>query len=221
MPEVSWSGTRWTRSRQSLAGRPEANWRGGKSFAYDRAMRSTLVIALLGACGGGGTADGLDCAYLASEDNCFKVTASAAASCLPPATELGVLAADNASCTYATGHVVTFTPALVLPLANDHPWNFEVTSPDGPCLAYQDDEGGFQLTVLGEVVSEELVGRGLELSCPDGSVVGNSNALELLSCPDGNFGDLPGNASSSSETSVVFSLINTGSGATLKVFDCQ
>jgi len=195
-------------------------WGVERSIAYDRAMRSLLVIALLGACGGG-TADGLDCEYLASADNCFKVTASAAASCLPPDTELGVLAADNASCTYATGHIVTFTPALVLPLPNDHHWNFEVTSPDGPCLAYQDDEDGFQLTVLGEVVSEELVGRGLELSCPDGSVVGTSNAIELLSCPDSNFGDLPGNTSSSGESSVFFGLLNTGSDATLQVFDCQ
>lgn len=195
-------------------------WRGPESFAYDRAMRSLLVIAVLGACGGG-TAEGLDCEYLASSENCFKVTASAAASCLPPETELGVLASDRASCTYSTGHVVTFTPALVLPLANDHRWNFEVTSPEGPCLAYQDDEDGFQLTVLGDVVSEELVGRGLELSCPDGTVLGNSNALELLSCPGSNFGDLPGNTSSSGDSSVFFGLINTGSDETLKVFDCQ
>jgi hypothetical protein len=183
-------------------------------------MRSFLVIALFGACGGG-TSDGLDCEYLASEENCFKVTASSAASCLPPDNEFGVLAPDNASCTYSTGHVVTFTPALVLPLGNDHHWDFEVSSPDGPCLAYQDDDDGFQLTVKGEVVSEELVGRGLELTCADGSKVGNSNALELLECPDSNFGDLPGNTSSSGIDSVFFGLINTGSEDTLTVFDCQ
>lgn len=183
-------------------------------------MRSLLVIALLGACGGG-TSEGLDCEYLASDENCFKVTASSAASCVPPDDEFGVLAADNASCTYSTGHVITFSPALILPLDFDHHWNFEVTSPDGPCLAYQDDDDGFQLTVLGEVVSEELVGQGLELSCPDGSVVGNSNALGLLSCPDGNFGGLPGNTSSSGVSSVFFGLLNTGSAETLKVFDCQ
>lgn len=167
-------------------------------------------------------ADGLDCEYLASDDNCFKVAASAAASCLPPDDELGVLAADNASCTYSTGHVVTFTPALVLPLDQDHHWNFTVESPEGPCLAYEDDNRGFQLTVKGEVVREEIVGQlGIELSCPDGSVVGNSDARELLSCPSGSFGDLPGNTSSSGVSSVSFGLINTGSEGTLTVFDCR
>jgi hypothetical protein len=55
---------------------------------------------------------------------------------------------------------------------------------------------------------------------PDGSTRSNGNALELLSCPGENFGDLPGNTSSSGTESVFFGFINTGLGDTLTVFDC-
>ncbi len=189
-------------------------------MTYDRPMRLVL-IAMLAACGGGGNED-LDCEYLASEDNCWKTTATAATSCLPPGNAIGVLSADNTTCTYATGQVITFTPALVLPLDIDHQWNFTITTNGQPCLEYSDDDNGFVLTVGADTVSESLNGRGLELSCPDGTSLGNSNALELLSCPDSNFGNLPGNTSSSGMTSVSFGLLNTnGSGEILDVFDCD
>lgn len=178
------------------------------------------LLALLGVVVGCGGGNDLDCAYLASADNCFKTTASAAASCLPPEGARGVLAPDHASCTYATGQVITFTPPLVLPLDFDAPWSFTVTTNGEPCLSYSDDDDGFVLTVGGETVSETVSGRSLELSCPDGTSFSNDNALELLSCPGDNFGDLPGNTSSSSSSSVQFGLINTGLPTTLTVFDC-
>jgi hypothetical protein len=182
-------------------------------------MRMFLVVSLLGACGGDSGA--LDCAYLASEDNCYKQTATMATSCLPPDGAFGVLAPDFGSCTYDTGQVITFNPPLVLPLDNDQTWDFEVVTNGTPCLAYHDDDNGFELTVNDQTVSEQLQGRGLEIECPDGSSFSNSNALELLSCPGDNFGDLPGFTSSSGTDSVFFGLINTGSGETLTVFDCQ
>ncbi len=177
-----------------------------------------VLIAMLASCGGGD--EDLDCEYLASEDNCWKTTASVATSCLPPSDVFGVLSADNATCTYATGQVVTFTPALVLPLDNDHEWNFTITTDGQPCLAYSDGDGGFVLTSDAGTVRESLNGRGLELSCPDGTTFSNPNALSLLSCPDSNFGNLPGNTSSSGVTSVSFGLLNTGENI-LDVFDCQ
>jgi len=179
-----------------------------------------LFVGLLAACGGG-SGGSLDCEYLASSDNCWKVTASAAVSCLPPEDAIGVLSADNTSCTYATGQVITFATALTLPLPNDHEWDFTMTTNGEPCLAYSDDDNGFELTVGDEVVSEALFGSGgLELNCPDGTTFSNSNALELLSCPDSNFGNLPGNTSSSGIDSVQFGLLNTGVD-TLAVFDCD
>ncbi|MBA2540969.1 MAG: hypothetical protein H0V17_15120 [Deltaproteobacteria bacterium] len=181
-----------------------------------------LLVGLLAACGGGSGSDGsLDCEYLASSDNCWKVTASAAISCLPPEDAIGVLSADFASCTYATGQVITFTPALTLPLANEHEWNFTMTTDGQPCLAYNDSDEGFELTVGDDTVSEVLTGNGgLALTCPDGSSFSNSNPIELLSCPDSNFGNLPGNTSSSGIDSVSFGLINTGVN-TLTIFDCN
>lgn len=176
-----------------------------------------VLVAVLASCGG---ADDLDCEYLASEDNCWKTTTTAATSCLPPSDMIGVLSADNTTCTYPTGQVITFTPALVLPLGNDHQWNFTITNNGAPCLEYSDDDDGFVLTSSAGTVSESLDGRELEISCPDGTSFSNSNALELLSCPDSNFGNLPGNTSSSGSTSVQFGLLNTGEDI-LDVFECQ
>jgi hypothetical protein len=183
-------------------------------------MRIMLVLSLAACSGDSEPAGSLDCAYLASSDNCWKTTASAAASCLPAANTIGVLAADNQSCTYASGQVITFATALTLPLPDDMEWDFTVTTNGEPCLHYSDSRGRLELTVGGDTVREELVGQGLELTCPDGSAFANSNAIELLSCPDSNFGDLPGYTSGSGATSVSFGLLNTGMD-TLDVFECQ
>ena len=182
-------------------------------------MRYLLVVGMLAGCGGG---DDLTCEYLASDENCFKTTAMNAVGCLPPEGAVGTLSSDFATCTYTTGQVVTFTPPLVLPMDFDTPWNFTVETDGQPCLEFHEiGEDGFDLTVLGETVSERLNGRGLELSCPDGSTFSNGNALELLSCPGESFGDLPGNTSNSGIDSVFFGFINTGLPDTLVVFDCQ
>lgn len=182
-------------------------------------MKRLLLAAMFVGCGGG-EGGGLTCDYLASPDNCFKTTATAATSCLPADTDIGVLAADNASCTYASGHVITFATPLVLPLPNDAEWNYTVTFNGAECLHYQDDANGFDLTVGADTVSESL-DNGLSLTCPDGSTLSNGNPLELLSCPGENFGDLPGNTTSSGSTSVTFGFLNTGSPDVLTVFDCQ
>jgi hypothetical protein len=177
-----------------------------------------LVAVLIAGCGG--SDEELSCEYLASPDNCWKTTATAATSCLPAEAETGVLAADNASCTYASGHVIAFASPLVLPLPNNAEWNFTVTANGTDCLHYVDSNDGFELTVGSDTVSEELAGAaGLELTCPNSTTFGNSSALALLSCPDSNFGNLPGNTTSSSDTSVRFALLNTGVD-TLPIFDC-
>ncbi len=186
-------------------------------------MRFALVAGVFAVgCGGGGTSGKpLDCTYLAG-DNCWKTTASEA-TCLPMSGTRGALAADNSSCTYTSGQMVTFTPALVLPLANDFKnWNFTVTAGGTDCLHYEESSAGFTLAVGADMVHESIVGaEGIELTCPDGTSYGNDNALNLLSCPGGSFGDLPGNTTSSTDTSVTFGLINTGgSNNVITVFDC-
>jgi hypothetical protein len=188
----------------------------------------TAVIGSAG-CGGGssGSNGGLDCAYLAS-DNCWKTTAASASTCLPAESEIGTFSADGKTCTFATGDVVTFTPALVLPLptATTPTWNFTITTGTGAtCLTYQENgNGGITLDVQGETVKESASGQlGLALTCPDGTSYSNSNALSLLSCPDaGLFGGLPGIGWSSSDTSVSVSLVGTSASyGSMPVFNCQ
>jgi hypothetical protein len=188
-----------------------------------------LGAVVIGGAGCGGSSSGsntLDCAYLASE-NCWKTTAAAASSCLPPSSETGVLSADRSTCTYASGDVVTFTPPLVLPLPSTPSWNFTVkTSSGASCLAYQDNgNGAISLTADGQTVKEATPGGlAIALTCPDGKTYSNQNAFTILSCPDaGLLGGLPGVGWSSSDTSVSLSLIGTSTSYSLgeAVFNCQ
>jgi hypothetical protein len=188
-----------------------------------------LGAVVIGGAGCGGSSSGsntLDCAYLAS-DNCWKTTAAAASSCLPPSSEIGVLSADGSTCTYVSGDVVTFTPPLVLPLPSTPTWNFTVkTSSGASCLAYQDNgNGAINLTVQGQTVKETSPGGlAIALTCPDGKTYSNSNAFSILSCPDaGLLGGLPGAAWSYSNTSVSLGLLaaSTTSSEGETVFNCQ
>ncbi|HVY39122.1 MAG TPA: hypothetical protein VHM31_14350 [Polyangia bacterium] len=198
-----------------------------------RSSMGVLVVSVAWALGCGGSSSGggktLDCAYLGG-DNCWKTTAASAASCLPPESETGTLSADGKTCTYASGTVVTFTPALVLPLpANgNQTWNFTVTAAGGAmCLSYKDDgNGGITLNVQGQTVKEGATGSlGVSLTCPDGTTYSNANAFALFSCPDaGLLGGLPGAAWSDTSTSVSLSLLATSSSGSFDgqpVFNCQ
>jgi len=191
-------------------------------------MRSTLMVGLAVwaalAAGCGGESAPLDCAWLAG-DNCWKTTASMAASCLPPQTEQGVLSADNRRCDYASGVSVAFKSPLQLPLPDDPLWNFTVTGADGQtCMQFEKvSSGGFTLDVGGQTYEEGLSSAGLTATCPDGSryVLPLAKVKEILDCP-GSFGGLPGQSWSSSTTGVSFSLIGTSSTSSqsLSVFSC-
>jgi hypothetical protein len=179
-----------------------------------------------GAGGNGATsADSLDCAWLASE-NCWKTTATSASSCLPPATEHGVLNADNTSCTFASGAVVTFTQALVLPVPDSPTWNFTIANQGQTCLHYQETQTGFTLTVGSQTVKEASTGAlGLQITCPGGASFSDSNAFDLLNCDSdaGLFGGLPGNAYSETTTGLIFGLIGTSTTSSneLQLFNCS
>jgi|KBSMisStandDraft_5_1062788.scaffolds.fasta_scaffold527673_2 hypothetical protein len=153
--------------------------------------------------------DTLTCDWLAGPDNCYRNTAVMAASCVPandpnPDLQMGVLAADGSTCTYANGAMVTFTPPLVLPLqtGGDMNWDFTVTDASGQlCLHYKDSGSALTLTVKDQVVKEGSTGGlGISITCPDGKTVQNQNAFNLFSCPDGGLLDLPGLFWSSSGT---------------------
>ena len=190
-----------------------------------------VLVAVGINCGssGSGPSGTLDCAWLAG-DNCWKTTASAAESCLPSSSETGTFSADKSTCTYASGVVVTFTPPLALPVPNTGAtWNFSVAKGGAACLAYKEDAGkAMTLTVMGQTFTESPSGAGINVRCPDGTSVGTSNALGLLSCPGGSFGGLPGIFWAGTSTNLSVGLINTSSdadagafGESLPVFDCS
>jgi len=188
---------------------------------------SLLLGSVLSGAGCGSAAPTLTCSYLEG-DNCWKTTAEQATSCLPASTEIGALSADGKTCTYARGDVVTFTPALALPLPGgtaNIPWNFTVTTGSGAaCLSYvQDANNDMTLTVGDQTVKESAGGIGLTLTCPGGMVYSNSNALALFSCPDADiFSAFPGNTWSGTSTSVSFGLLGTaGSYGSEPVFNCE
>lgn len=188
-----------------------------------------MTVAMMLGCGsssdsGGGGAATLDCAWLAG-DNCWKATANAAKACLPASTSSGTLSADNATCTYPTGQVVSFTPALTLPLPNSFNWNFTVTANGQTCMRFQETAaGGLTLTVGSQTFTQTTVGTlGIRFTCPDGTSYSNPNAFDLLNCPAG-FEGMPGTGYSDTSTSANLSLLSTASSTTsssLPVFDCN
>jgi hypothetical protein len=193
------------------------------------AVGAVSALAIAVGCSGGGGAPTLDCAWLAG-DNCWKTTVAEASSCLPPSTETGVLSADGATCTYASGAMVTFAPPIVLPMpATSHEVkaNVTVTNAGVDCLRFENvASGGFKLVVKGQTVQEgPSGGLGIAVSCPDGTQYSNGNALDLLNCGgDGGaiFGGLPGSAWSWSGTSISFELIGaSGSTGAQPVVHCS
>ena len=172
----------------------------------------------------GGDVATLDCAWLAG-DNCWRTTANAAASCLPPASESGVLSPDGRTCTYASGAVIVFNTPLVLPTPDNPTWDFTIKNGGQDCLHFEDDNHSFKLTVSGQTVTESVSSAaGISISCPDGRTYSNSNAIELISCnPDATvFGNLPGDQWSGSGTRVRFGLAGAPSSSmpVPALFDC-
>jgi len=173
--------------------------------------------------GGGVEVGMLDCAWLEGSANCWQSTFAPATSCLPPTTESGVLSADNKTCTYASGVVVTFATPVVLPIPNLATWDFTMTGAGGqPCLQFKTDQAGLSLTVGGQTFKEQfLIGNGLAFTCPDGSIIQTSDAYPLLTCPGGQF-ELPSASWSSTDTSLSFGVQGTSTPSTqsTQLFSC-
>lgn len=149
-----------------------------------------------------------------------------ATSCLPPTSEVGVLSSNGATCTYASGDVVTFTPPLVLPTPLAGIWNFTVSTASGaPCLAYKDDGfGNIVLTVQGKTVKESTPnGMGVSLTCPDQTTYSSQTSFSAQACPDaGSLLAFPGANYSISPSSVSLSLADTtDSYSGEPVFNCE
>lgn len=191
------------------------------------ALAGSLALGCGDSDGGedGGGIDTLDCAWLEG-DNCWKTTLVGATSCLPAEADSGVLSADGRTCTYASGHVVTFDEPLVLPLSIDEDilFRFTLTAAGQTCLRFVETETSMTVTFGDQVFESSSNGVDLRFRCPDGSSYSNDNALDLLECRDDFLSSLaimPGYAWSSSDLSVSFGFIGYSDERSLSVFSCR
>jgi len=182
-------------------------------------IASIGAAALLAACGSKG--GDLDCAWLAS-NNCWKTTAAAAVSCLPPASETGTLSADRRTCTFTAGKTISFDDPLTLPVPQGKQWKFTAMNNGQQCLRYEDTtQQSFKITSTAGTVSEGSSGSGLTLTCPDGASYSSSNSFGLLTCNgDAGLVSLPGNFWSSSGTTASFGILGT-QGGSMTIFTCR
>jgi hypothetical protein len=133
---------------------------------------------------------------------------------------VGTLSADGSTCTYAKGHVITFTPPLVLPLPTDGSltWNFALTAPGGAtCLTYTDNgKGESALTVQGQTArATSRGGLGISVTCPDGTTYSSSKGLDPSSCVSDLYATppLPGASYSDGSWYVALTLYSTATTA--------
>lgn len=178
-----------------------------------RKLPVLLALALLAsACGGDEDESGsLDCAWFANEDNCWRETIRAAASCLPAADATGLFSEDLATCSYADGAVVRFaSPLGELPVYDDDQgWDFSIQRGAATCVAVHEREGVLQVESSNGRVRVEETEMGMAVVCPDGKRYSGS-AMALFECP---FDNWPGRSFGSSMMHLDYALLGTGDGS--------
>ena len=142
-----------------------------------------LACAVLAGCSSG--EDALTCEYLADPTNCWATAAAAAADCLPPATETGVLAADRASCTFSDGTRVVFEDPLPLDSFDLERFAFTIETGGAECASFVDTfMNRMELEAGGaRVVSELHGGSEFHLHCPDTSYASDFDLLFTCTTP--------------------------------------
>jgi hypothetical protein len=189
-----------------------ARWR-------DRA--GLMLVGLLWACGGEEEEPSpfqgqeIDCAWFQG-DNCYKQALASVRACVESGS--GTLAADGTRCTYASGLTVTFNQPVHLPVSDEHVWDFEIATGANRCVGYHELDKGLRLDTPRGTFVEEMVGLGVQLTCPDGSKFYLRNAFDSFQC---GLEHLPGNTHSWSSSTVSFSLIGGGPSSSVHLFTCQ
>ena len=142
-----------------------------------------FACAVLGGCGGESAA--LTCEYLADPTNCWATAAAAAAACLPPATETGVLAPDRGSCTFSDGTRVVFEAPLPLDDFDLERLAFTIETGGAECASFVDTfMNRMELEAGGELVVSELhPGGELHLHCPDTTYSADFDLLFTCTVP--------------------------------------
>lgn len=189
------------------------------------ALALALALVLTG-CGGSdeeSDAQRLDCAWVASPDNCWAQMLEKVRTCTPDRESTGTFSADRTSCTYDDGASILFDDAVPMPYPDDGPpWHFEVKTAAGERCVRVDTDADDDLTVEGDfgTLSVETRMMSMRLTCPDGSAweTDPNDPFALLECEGSSLFNLPGIGKSWSDTFVsVF--LNGDPSAVL--FDCS
>jgi hypothetical protein len=167
--------------------------------------RSRCLLALVvSACGGDGrAAQDLDCAWIASEQNCWWSMLAEAAACTAPTSSIGVFDANGGTCSYDDGWLVEFDPPYPYPKS----YTLTVSRAGTRCIRYTNREvaGGVELEI--EVGDQRITASGSQdgtysLTCPDGDRYATHDLFSILTCAERPYG-IPGVLRSSSTGSVV------------------
>lgn len=195
----------------------------GNDMSRWRTWMCLSWMGLAAACGGGDEEEDkgglrgtrIDCSWF-QQDNCYKRALATVESCVD--TGMGRFSADGTRCTYTTGTTVNFHKPVDVDGELPQDWDFEVVTNFGQCLAYQELEGEIRMETRDGIFSTELVGIGMQISCPDGSEFYVANAFDTLDC---GFENLPGNLTSSSNDLMSFALLGGPNGDFVTVFSCS
>lgn len=151
---------------------------------YRGMLAIAVGLATLSAAGCGD--DELTCAVLQDPTNCWAEAAAAAAACLPPPSEVGVLAPDRGSCSFSDGTLVVFDTPLPTDNFDLERFAFTVETNGSACARFVDTfQNRMELTAGGTTVVSELhAGSEFHLHCGDGTTYSSSFDL-LFTCPAG------------------------------------
>lgn len=179
-------------------------------------MRIAAVALLVTACGAGTRS--LDCAFL-QQQNCWKTTLAAAATCLPDAGEVGAFAAGRTSCAYRSGAQIVFTDPVPAPPPSNQRWSFTMLAAGAGCIKVeQPADGNYRVTTQGGTVVLGPSGKDALVICADGSKY-QGDSSSLSACPGG-ADAVPGAAATSSGSEVSLTFLGAGGGP-LRVFNCR
>jgi hypothetical protein len=179
-------------------------------------------MGLAAACGGDdedepdttlkGTA--IDCSWFQG-DNCYKQALATLETCTE--TGIGQFSADGARCTYPTGTTITFNKRVNLNDTLSQDWDYDMVTNFGKCMSYEDTTTGLRLETRDGAFVTEQVGRGLQITCPNGQQFHMVRALDSLDC---GLQNLPGRGVSRSGGLTSFSLSGGPEGDFVSAFTC-
>lgn len=133
--------------------------------------------------GGGGTTT-LDCALLASDDNCWHTFLVDVAACAPGDAGEGTLSADRVTCSYASGHRVEFDPAAPSPWIDEDggtSGSYALYEGEDLCFRWEPSGTGMQITSSTATIGVAMRASGtVTMTCPDGERYETSDYQALL-----------------------------------------